>query len=105
MNVVIQGIGLKRPVPLRILFLNQSSLTWSLVMTQVEKQMEQFQTLIGSETSFKFEQQVASAILDLASALQNNFMDNEAKVSYATHVFAQMLDDLAEIVEYSNLVN
>ena len=74
-------------------------------MAQVEKQMEQFQTMVGSETSFKFEQQITSAILELAGALQSSYMDNDAKVSYATHVFAQMLDDLADIIEYPSLIN
>lgn len=74
-------------------------------MTQVEKQIEQLQTLVGDETSFRFEQQVASAIMDLACALQNNYMDNDVKVSYATHIFAQMLDDLAEMVERTHVVN
>jgi len=74
-------------------------------MAQVEKQIEQFQTMVGSETSFKFEQQITSAILELAGALQSSYMDNDAKVSYATHVFAQMLDDLADIIEYPSLIN
>ena len=74
-------------------------------MTQVEKQMEQFQTMVGSETSFRFEQQVTSAVLELAGALQNSYMDNDAKVSYATHVFAQMLDDLADIIESPSIIN
>ncbi len=74
-------------------------------MAQVEKQMEQFQTMVGSETSFRFEQQITSAVLELAGALQSSYMDNDAKVSYATHVFAQMLDDLADIIEHPSLIN
>ena len=74
-------------------------------MTQVEKQIEQLQTLVGGETSDRFETKVASAVVELACALQKNYMDNDAKMSYATHIFAQMLDDLAVMVEQNHVVN
>lgn len=74
-------------------------------MTQVEQKKEQLEVLVGGEASTRFEQQVTTAVLELAGALQTSFMDNEAKVTYATHVFAQMLDDLAEIVERPLLLN
>lgn len=74
-------------------------------MTQVEQSKEQLETLIGDEASYRFEQQITTAILELANALQDSFVDNDMKVSYATHVFAQMLDDLAEIVEKPLLLN
>lgn len=75
-------------------------------MTQVEKQIEQLQTLVGGETSDRFEQKVASAVIELACELkQKSCMDNDAKMSYATHIFAQMLDDLALMVEQTHVVN
>ncbi|MBF0288164.1 MAG: hypothetical protein HQM14_10130 [SAR324 cluster bacterium] len=74
-------------------------------MSQVEKKLEQLESLVGYETSNKFEQQVTSAILDLASELQNSYLDNDSKVSYATHVFARVLDDLADIVEQPLVIN
>lgn len=74
-------------------------------MTQVEQKKEQLESLVGGETSLRFEEHVTSAVFELARDLQTSFLDNDAKVSYATHVFAQMLDDLAEIVERPLLVN
>ncbi len=74
-------------------------------MTQVEKKLEQLELMVGYETSNKFERQVTSAILDLASELQHTYLDNDSKVSYATHVFARVLDDLADIVERPIVVN
>ena len=67
--------------------------------------LEQFQTLVGFEISERFELQVSQAILDLANSLEANFLDKETKIDYATHVFAHMLDDLAELLERGNLIN
>ena len=68
--------------------------------------LEQFQTLVGFENSERFELQVSQAILDLANSLEANFLDKETKIDYyATHVFAHMLDDLAELLERGNLIN
>ncbi len=74
-------------------------------MTQVEQKIERLQSMIGFDNSDRFEQQIASAISDLADSLETSFLDNDTKVTYATHVFAKMLDDLADIVDKPMLLN
>ena len=48
---------------------------------------------------------VAHAVQELAESFQGNFLDNESKVDYATHVFAKMLDDLSDFLEHPSIVN
>lgn len=67
--------------------------------------LEQFHPLVGFENSQRFELQVAEAIADLAQSLESNFLDKDTKIDYATHVFAHMLDDLAELLERGKLMN
>lgn len=74
-------------------------------MTQTQEKIEQFQEMVGVDVSYNFETQVASAILYLTQSLKAHFLDNETAVNYATHVFAQMLDDLAEMLEKAQFVN
>jgi len=74
-------------------------------MTLSEEKIEHFHTLVGFDASRRFEGQIARAILDLSESLENNFLDNDTKIDYATHVFAKMLDDLADLLEQPKLVN
>ena len=74
-------------------------------MTPSEQKIEQYHAQVGSDTSFRFEGKISQAVQDLAESLEGNFMDNESKVDYATHVFAKMLDDLADFLEHPRLVN
>lgn len=74
-------------------------------MTQLEQKIEQFQAVVGFDACAQFEREVASAVLDLVDSLQHNFVDNETKINYATHVFAQMLDDLADLLEKPKILN
>ncbi len=74
-------------------------------MTPSEQKIEQYHSIVGADTSFRFEEKVAQAVLELAESLEGNFMDDESKVDYATHVFAKMLDDLADFLEHPRLMN
>jgi hypothetical protein len=75
-------------------------------MTQpAEQTLEQFHPLVGFENCSRFEQQVTEAIMELAESLETNFLDKDTKIDYATHVFAHMLDDLADLLESSKLMN
>ncbi|MBF0240232.1 MAG: hypothetical protein HQM12_21215 [SAR324 cluster bacterium] len=74
-------------------------------MNQTEQQIENYQELVGFETSHSFERHVTLAVLELAESLKQNFLDNDTKVNYATHVFAKMLDELADMLERSQLLN
>ena len=74
-------------------------------MTQAEQKIERFQELVGVDISYHFEKHVASAIVELADSLHDNFLDNDTKVNYATHVFAKMLDDLADMLENNAFLN
>jgi hypothetical protein len=75
------------------------------VMTPSEQKIEQYHAIVGDDTSYRFEHKIAQAVQELAESLENNFMDDEAKVDYATHVFAKMLDDLADFLENPRLIN
>ena len=74
-------------------------------MNPTKDKIEKFHEMVGFDISYRFEQEVASAVVRLAESLQNNFLDNDTKVNYATHVFAKMLDDLAEMLDKSLLLN
>ena len=74
-------------------------------MTPSEQKIEQYHTLGGDDTSYRFEQNVSHAVQELAESFQSSFLDNESKVDYATHVFAKMLDDLSDFLEHPTIVN
>ena len=74
-------------------------------MTPSEQKIEQYHSLVGDDTSYRFEQNVSHAVQELAETFQGNFLDNESKVDYATHVFAKMLDDLSDFLEHPSIVN
>lgn len=74
-------------------------------MTQLDEKIEEFHPLIGHDLSEKFEQQVATALAELAQELQYNAVETDVKTNYVTHVFAQMLDELSIMVERPALMN
>ena len=74
-------------------------------MNQIDEKIEKLQSLIGYESSEKFETEVFDAISQLANAMQQNPADHEIKVSYATHVFAKMLDNLADLITEPVILN
>ena len=74
-------------------------------MTPSEQKIEQYHTLVGDDTSYRFEQNVSHAVQELAESFQSSFLDNESKVDHATHVFAKMLDDLSDFLEHPTIMN
>ena len=72
---------------------------------EVGTNIEAFHPVVGFDARGHFEQQVAYATSELASALQSRLLDKDTTVNYATHVFAKMLDDLAEMLELPKLLN
>ena len=74
-------------------------------MTPSEQKIEEYQSKVGSDISFRFEGQISQAVQDLAASLEGNFMDNESKMDYATHVFAKMLDDLSDFLDHPPHMN
>ena len=72
-------------------------------MTPSEEKIEQYQPQIGADIAHKFESIISKAIQDLSVSLENNFMDNESKIDYSTHVFAKALDDLSDFLENPNV--
>ncbi|MGK5091939.1 hypothetical protein WDW89_07960 [Deltaproteobacteria bacterium TL4] len=74
-------------------------------MTQTEEKIQKYQERLGIDASTRFERHVTSAVLELSESLKHNFLDNDSKVDYATHVFAKTLDDFAEILERGVYLN
>ena len=72
---------------------------------QTQQKIEKFHEMVGFDVCYRFEQEVASAVIRLAESIQKNFLDNETKVNYTTHVFAKMLDDLADMLDRSHFLN
>ena len=61
-------------------------------MTHTEKLSEKFSNAVGVDLNKQFENQVYGTIMELIESLENQLIDNETKVDYATHVFAKALD-------------
>lgn len=70
-----------------------------------EEKIQQFHAIVGFDTCHRFEEKITTAILELAEDLQLNFINDEIKINYATHVFAKLLDDLSDFLEHSNVLN
>ena len=43
--------------------------------------------------------------MELTESLENQLIDNETKVDYATHVFAKALDEMVDYLESPTLLN
>ena len=74
-------------------------------MNPAETKIEKFQEMVGYDISYDFERQIAEATLKLAESLKENYIDNDQKVNYATHVFAKTLDELADMLDLARLLN
>ena len=74
-------------------------------MTQTEKLSEKFSNEVGVDLNNKFENQVYGTIMGLIESLENQLIDNETKVDYATHVFAKALDEMVDYLESPSLLN
>tara|TARA_Y100000588_G_scaffold298995_1_gene320196 strand:+ start:617 stop:865 length:249 start_codon:yes stop_codon:yes gene_type:complete len=74
-------------------------------MTHTEKLSEKFSNAVGVDLNKQFENQVYGTIMELIESLENQLIDNETKVDYATHVFAKALDEMVDYLETPNLLN
>ena len=74
-------------------------------MTQTEKLSEKFSNEVGVDLNNKFENQVYGTIMELIESLENQLIDNETKVDYATLVFAKALDEMVDYLESPSLLN
>ena len=74
-------------------------------MTQTEEKIENFTNSVGVDLSSQFEKQVSRTIQELMDSLENRLIDDEAKVDYATHVFAKALDEMVDYLESPKLLN
>jgi len=74
-------------------------------MTQTEKLSKKFSNEVGVDLNNQFENQVYGTVMRLIESLENRLIDNETKVDYATHVFAKVLDEMADYLESPKLLN
>jgi len=74
-------------------------------MTQTDKLSEQFSNTVGVDLNNQFENQVYVTIMELIKSLENQLIDNETKVDYATHVFAKALDEMVDYLDSPRLMN
>ena len=74
-------------------------------MTQTEKLSEKFSNAVGIDLNNQFENLVYGTIMELIESLENQLIDNETKVDYATHVFAKALDEMVDYLESPSLLN
>ena len=74
-------------------------------MTQTDKLSEKFSNEVGVDLNNQFENQVYGTIMGLIDSLENRLIDNETKIDYATHVFANALDEMVDYLESPRLLN
>ena len=74
-------------------------------MAQIQEKVENFTTAVGTDLSNEFEMQVSKTIKNLIESLENQLIDDNTKVDYATHVFAKALDDMVDCLETPKLLN
>ena len=74
-------------------------------MTQTEKLSKKFSHTVGVDLNNQFENQVYGTIMELIDSLENQSIDNETKVDYATHVFAKALDEMVDYLESPRFMN
>ena len=74
-------------------------------MTQTEKLSEKFSNAVGVDLNNQFENQVYGTIMELIESLENQLIDNETKVDYATHVFSKALEEMVDYLEAPSLLN
>ena len=69
-------------------------------MTSTQEKVECFEKKIGVSRSHDFINAIRSASETLISETNHVFMDDEERCDYITHVFAMILDETMDSIEY-----